>query len=102
MKAIPDVGVPRGRVTIEKPHREYLNSDMQMNVVCTVRGRRMTNMYPLCFRYRRGESNPSQIILDDGRVEVGLSAELEPELRSFIRDNERRARKGVPRNAQSP
>ena len=102
MKAIPDVGVPRGRVTIEKPDREYLNSDMQMNVVCTVRGRRMTNMYPLCFRYRRGESNPSQIILDDGRVEVGLSAELEPELRSLIRDNERRARKGVPRNAQSP
>ena len=74
IKAIADVGVPRRSVTIERPDREYLNSDMHMNVVCTVRGRRMTNMYPLCYRYRRGESNLSKIILgDDGQVEVGLS-----------------------------
>ena len=63
----------------------------------------MTNMYPLCYRYTRGESNPSKIILgDDGRVEIGLSAELEPELRSFIRDKERRPRKRGPRSARSP
>ena len=100
MKAIPDVGVPRGSVTIERPDREYFNSDMQMDVVCTVRGRRITNMYPLCYRYKRGESNPSNIILgDDGRVEIGLSAELEPKLRSFIRDKERRAKKSRRQNA---
>ena len=103
MKAIPDVGVLRGSVTIERPDREYFNSDMQMNVVCTVRGRRITNMYPLCYRYKRGESNPSKIILDDdGRVKIGLSAELEPELRSFIRDNERRAKKSSRGSARSP
>ena len=91
MKAIADVGVPRRSVTIERPDREYLNSDMQMNVVCTVRGRRITNLYPLCYRYKRGESNLSKIILgDDGRVKIGLSAEFEPELRSFIRDREKR------------
>ncbi len=103
IKAISDVGVLRGSVTIERPDREHFNSDMQMNVVCTVRGRRITNLYPLCYRYKRGESNPSKIILgDDGRVKIGLSAELEPELRSFIRDKERRAKKSSRRSARSP
>ena len=100
MKAIADVGVPGRSVTIKKPDREYLNSDMQMNVVCTVRGRRITNLYPLCYRYKRGESNPSKIILgDDGRVNIGLSAEFEPELRSFIRDRERREREVASEHA---
>lgn len=103
MKAIVDVGVPRRSFTIERPDSEYLNSDMQMNVVCTVRGRRMTSMYPFCHRYKRGESNPSRIVLgDDGRTAVYLSAKLGQDLRSFIRDEERRARKRGRRSAQSP
>lgn len=94
MKALADVGVPQRRFTIERPDPEYLNSDMHMNVVCTVRGRRMTGFYPFCHRYRRGESNPSKIILgDDGRVEFGLSAKLGQDLMKFIRDKEGRARK---------
>ena len=73
-----------------------------MNVVCTVRGRRMTGMYPVCHRYKRGESNVSRIVLGhDGRTEVGLSEKLERDLRSFIRDKERRARNRGRRSAQS-
>lgn len=103
VKAIPDIGVPGRSATIERPDREYFNSEMQMNVVCTVRGRRITNIYPLCFRYRRGESNPSTIIFgDDGRVAIGMSAELEPELRSFIKDKEIRVKKSSSPSVRSP
>ena len=103
MKPIFDVGDPRVSVTIERPDREYLNSDMHMNVVRTIRGRRTTGMHPFCYRYRRGESNPSQIILrDDGRVKIGLSAEMERDLRSLIRDRERRPRERGRRSTRSP
>ena len=103
MKPIFDVGDPRASITIERPDREYLNSDMYMNVVLTFRGRRTTGMYPICYRYRQGESNPSQIILrDDGRVEIGLSAEMERDLRSLIRDRERRPRERGRRSTRSP
>ena len=51
MKGMVDVGMPRRPITIEKPDREYLNSDVHMNVVCTRRGSAITSMYLFFHRY---------------------------------------------------
>ena len=93
MKGMVDVGMPRRPITIEKPDREYLNSDVHMNVVCTRRGSAITSMYLFFHRYYPGESNPSVIILrDDNRIEIGTSVEWARDMSRFIRDSEKRKR----------
>ena len=93
LKAMFDVGIPRRSISIEKPDREYLNSDIHMNVVCTLSGNRMTGMYHFCHRYKRGESNPTMIFLrDDSRTEVSIPVKWARDMSQFIRDSEKRRR----------
>ena len=93
LKAMFDVGIPRRSISIEKPDREYLNSDIHMNVVCTLSGNRMTGMYHFCHRYKHGESNPSMIFLrDDSRTEVSIPVKWARDMSQFIRDSEKRRR----------
>ena len=85
LKGMVDVGMPIRPITTEKPDREYLNSDIHMNVVCTRRGNTITNMYPFCHRYKSGELNPSVIILqDDNRIDIGTSEDFSREMNRFI------------------
>ena len=90
LKGMMDVGTPRRPISIERPDREYLNSDIHMNVVCTLSGNTMTGMYHFCHRYRPGESNPSMIFLrEDNRTEVLIPVKWGREMSQFIRDSER-------------
>ena len=91
-----DVGMPRRPISIEKPHREYLNSDIQMNVVCLRSGNRMTGMYYFGYQYRPGEWNPATILLsEDNRVEVGVPVDWGHEMSRFIRDSEQRKKRNL-------
>lgn len=91
LKGMVDVGVPRKPISIEKPDREYFNSDIHMNVVCTLRGNRMTGMYHFCHRYKSGESNPSMIFLrDDNKTEILFPVKWGREMSQFIRNSEKR------------
>ena len=93
LKGMVDVGMPRRPISIDRPDREYLNSDVHMNVVCTLSGNRMTGMYHFCHRYKSGESNPSMIFLrEDNRTEVLIPVEWGREKSQFIRDSEKRRR----------
>ena len=88
-----DVGLPRRPILIENPDREYLNSHIHMNVVCTFSGNRMTGMYHFCHRYKRGESNLSMVFIrDDNRAEVAISSDWARDTSQFIRDSEERKR----------
>ena len=90
LKGMMDVGEPRRSISMDKPNREYLNSDVHMNVVCTVRKSRMTGMYHFCHRYKHGDSNPSMIFLrEDNRVEVLSQVKWGHEMSQFIRDSEK-------------
>ena len=91
LQGMMDVGMPREPISIDRPDREYLNSDVHMNVVCTLSGNRMTGMYHFCHRYKRGDSNPSMIFLrKDNRAEVLIPVKWGYEMSQFIRDSERR------------
>lgn len=89
-----DVGLPKTPISIEKPDREFLNSDMHMNLVCTHIGDRITGMYHFCHRYYPGKSNPSSATLEkDGKVLIGTPKKWGHEMSRFIRDSEARRRR---------
>lgn len=94
LKSMVDVGMPRRPITIKRPDREYFNSDIHMNIVCTRRGNTITNMYLFCHKYKSGELNPSVIILqDDNRIDIGTSEDFSREMNRFIWDSEKRRRR---------
>ena len=93
LQGMVDVGLPRRPISIEKPDREYFNSDIHMNVVCTRSGNRVTGMYYFCHRYKRGESNPSMVFLrDDNTTEIATPVDWARDMSQFIRDSEERKR----------
>ena len=88
------MGVPRTPISIEKPDREFLNSDIHMNLVCTHIGDRITGMYHFCHRYKPGESNPSMVFLrEDGKTEVWIPVKWGRDMSRYIRDSEERRRR---------
>ena len=94
LNGMVDVGMPRRPISIEKPDREYLNSDIHMNLVCTRSRDRITAIYHFCHRYKIGESNLSMVFLrEDHRTEVYIPEKWGREICQFIRDSEKRRRR---------
>ena len=94
LQGMVDVGMPRTSISIEKPDREFLNSDIHMNLVCAHIGDRITGMYHFCHRYKPGESNLSMVFLrEDGKTELMIPVEWGRDMSRFIRDSEERRRR---------
>ena len=94
LQGMVDVGVPRTPISIEKPDREFLNSDIHMNLVCAHIGNRITGMYHFCHRYNPGKSNLSMVFLrEDGKTEVLIPVKWGRDMSRFIRDSEERGRR---------
>lgn len=91
LKGLVDVGLPRTSLSVGKLDREYLNSELHMNLVYTYLGHRITGMYHFCHRYQSGDSNPLMLFLGkDNRVEVAIPVKWGREMSRFIRDSEKR------------
>ena len=94
LQGMVDVGMPSPRNSFLKRDREFLNSDVHMNLVCTHVGNEITGMYHFFHRYNPGEASPTMAVLGkDGKAEVLIQEELCRDMSRSIRDSEARRRR---------
>ncbi len=90
-----DVGHPRRPIVLKRPDKEYFNSHIHMNILCTIRRHMLIRMHYFCSKYKKGESISSVIWFNEGgTASILIPEKFSVEYSKFIRDVEKTRAEG--------